>query len=226
MAETPMKPNPSYNMTPNRKKRAEDIVENIETESAKKEKHVQKVVKGQARVKKKPPAKKVGDAILGEDVSEVKSYLIWDVFIPAVKDMIADLVKKGIDAMLFGGTEAPRNIDRRRGTSRPSYSDYYDRNRDRRYDDRRRTRRPNRRAVHEFDDILFADRFDAENVLSCMDDITMEYGMVSVADFYELAGEEGQYTDNKYGWGDVRDARVVKVRDGWIIDLPKPEPID
>jgi hypothetical protein len=221
MAEVDLTPKPSY-AEASREKKAKDIVEKVEGEQEKKEKHIEKVAQGKR--KKKPAAKKVGEAIIGEDMSEVKSYLIWDVLIPAVKDTIADLVKKGIDAMLFGGTQAPRNVHREGGRSRASYSDYYDRNK--RGRDDRRLRRPSRRAIHSFDDILFEDRFSAENVLSCMEDITMDYGMVSVADFYELAGEEAQYTDNKYGWGDVRDAEVVRTRDGWIIDLPKPEPID
>lgn len=215
----------------NREERAKDIIERVEAQEEKTEKPKQQaVVKGKTKVKKKAVGKKVGDAILGEDVSEVKSYLLWDVFIPAVKDTLADLVKKGIDALLFGGTESPRNVRRDGGRSRTSYSDYYDRRRGRdRYDpeDRlRRSRKANRRAIHEFDDILFMDRMDAEHVLDAMVDITMNYGMVSVADFYELAGEECNYTDNKYGWGSVRDAQVVRVRDGYIIDFPKPEPID
>ena len=214
----------------NREERAKDLIEKVENDQAKREKPSNKpVVTGKTKVKKKPAAKKVGDAILGEDISEVKSYLLWDVFIPAVKDTLADLVKKGIDALLFGGTSSPRNMRRDGSRSRTSYSDYYDRRRgrDRDYEDRtRRSRKPNRRAIHEFDDILFADRVDAEHVVDAMIDITMNYGMVSVADFYELAGEESNYTDNKYGWGSLRDAQVVRVRDGWIIDFPKPEPID
>lgn len=214
----------------NREERAKDIVQKVEAEQTSREKGTRKpVVQGKVKVKKKPAGKKVGDAIFGEDISEVRSYLLWDVFIPAVKDTLADLVKKGIDALLFGGTSSPRNMRRDGSRSRTSYSDYYDRRRgyDRDRDDRlRRSRKPNRRAIHEFDDILFADRIDAEHVVDAMVDITMNYGMVSVADFYELAGEESNYTDNKYGWGSLRDAQVVRVRDGWVIDFPKPEPID
>ena len=221
MAEAP-KPNPSYAQA-ERKAKADKIVEKVEAEQEKRERHVEKAVKGNVKLKKKPVAKRMGEAIIGEDIQEVKSYLIWDVLLPAVKDTIAELVKKGIDAVLYGGASAPSNVKRRRDRSRPSYSDYYD---DRRRDDRRRPRKPNRRAMHSFDDILFEDRFDAENVLSCLVDITQDYGMCSVADFYELAGEEPQWSDNKYGWGDVGDAQVVRTRDGYILDLPRPEPID
>ena len=51
------------------------------------------------------------------------------------------------------------------------------------------------------------------------------YQMVSVADLYDLVGVTGDYTDNKYGWTNLRNAKVVRVRDGYMIDLPKALPI-
>ena len=47
-----------------------------------------------------------------------------------------------------------------------------------------------------------------------------------MADFYELAGIESEWTDEKYGWGELSEARVERVRNGYIVALPKPEPID
>lgn len=52
------------------------------------------------------------------------------------------------------------------------------------------------------------------------------YGMVSVADLYDLIGVTGNYTDNKYGWTDIRSASVVRVRDGYIVKMPKAMPLD
>lgn len=222
MAEATMTPKPSY-AEASRKERAADILDKVEDGQEKKEKHVEKVAQGKR--KRKPAAKRMGEAIVSEDMAEVRSYLVWDVLVPAVKDLIGDLVKKGIDAILYGGAHEPRNIRREGARSRASYSDYYDRNK-RGRDDRRAPRRPKRAGFKSFDDIVFEDRFSAENVLDCLVDITMDYGMVSVADFYELSGEEPEWTDNKYGWGELRDVHVVRTRDGWVIDLPKPEPID
>ena len=60
-----------------------------------------------------------------------------------------------------------------------------------------------------------------------MDELIATYGVVRVADFYELVGVTGNYTDNKYGWTDIRNASVVRARDGgYIIKLPKAFPID
>ena len=205
-------PKPSY-LQPNSHKYKEEV---------KQKKKIEKVATGKTSVKKKPLGKRVSAAILSEDVQEVKSYLLWDVFIPALKDTIVDLIKKGADAVFYGGTTHPSNIKRSGNVSRASYAGYYNDNR-RSSSNRRHV---NKRAAHEFDDIIFEDRRDAEEVLSNMIEITMSYGMVSVADFYDLAGVESDFTDNKYGWGELSDARVVRSHEGYFLDLPKPEPID
>lgn len=59
-----------------------------------------------------------------------------------------------------------------------------------------------------------------------MDEMISVYGMVSVADLYDLIGVTGNYTDNKYGWTDIRSASVVRVRDGYIVKMPKAMPLD
>ena len=59
-----------------------------------------------------------------------------------------------------------------------------------------------------------------------MDEIIDTYGIVTIADFYDLAGVTGDYTTNNYGWTNIRNAEVVRVRDGYIIKMPKAMPID
>ena len=58
-----------------------------------------------------------------------------------------------------------------------------------------------------------------------MDELIETYGIVSVADLYELVGVDGEYTDNDYGWTNIRNADVVRTRDGYLLSLPKAMPI-
>ena len=58
-----------------------------------------------------------------------------------------------------------------------------------------------------------------------MDEIMEEYGIVRVADLFDLVGITGDYTDNKYGWTNIRSAEVVRVRDGYKIKMPRAMPI-
>lgn len=186
---------------------------------------VEPVAKG--RIAKKPLDKKFQEAFLGDEARNVKSYLIWDVLIPAAKDMVADLVKKGIDAILYGKAKPAENVQRDRGSSYVSYNSYsrgrYEtRSMDPPWNPDHRPRY-NRRAALDFDYIDFDTRDEAEKVLSSMADILDAGQEVSVADFYELSGEKSSWTDNGYGWYDISGVRVSRnARGRWYIDLPRP----
>ncbi len=183
------------------------------------EKKLDKVVTGPVKVRKKSGLRKFADDVIQEDVRNVKSYIFTEVIIPAIKTTISDVVSNGIDMILYGETRGRRGGSGR-GLSKISYRDYYDRDRRK---DRDRERRP---AGYDFDEIIFNNKGEAEAVLFRMDEIIDRYGVVTVADFYELAGEPGKWTDNKYGWMDLRDVSPVRVRDGYIIPLPKVRAID
>ena len=83
----------------------------------------------------------------------------------------------------------------------------------------------NNSSIYSYDDIVLESRGEADAVLSRMDEIMEEYDIVRVADLYDLVGITGDYTDNKYGWTNIRDAKVVRVRDGYKIQLPRAMPL-
>lgn len=179
-------------------------------------KPVEKVVTGKVQIKKKNGIQKLTDVFISEDASKVKSFVLMDVLIPAVKKAISDIVTNGVDMILYGETGRSRRTS---SAGRISYSKYYDDRRDdRRYE-------PISRTSYDFNDVILESRGEAEEVLSRMDEILDCYGMVSVSDFYDLVGVTGNYTDVKYGWTNLRDASVVHARDGYIIKLPRVKPL-
>ena len=178
------------------------------------EKKVERVVKGQVKSKKK---NKFADTFISEDAASVKDYIIFDVLIPAAKNAISDMVTTGIQMMLYGEV---RGTSKSKGT-KVSYSKYYDDRRDRDYDRRSRTR-----SGYDYDEIILESRAEAEEVLNSMDDLLERYGLVSVADLYDLVGITGNYTDNKYGWTNLRHASVQRLRDGYLLKLPRAIPLD
>ena len=183
-----------------------------------KEHQVKPVVSGKVKPVKKTAGKRFMESIGVEDGRTVGDYLIWDVIVPAMKDTISEVFKKGIDAFLYGGPQPGRNVERRGRTSRVSYNSYYD---ERGRSSRRYSYNP--RAVNDFREFAFDDRRDAELVLSEMCEIIDTYGFCKVSDFYSLVGEtERDFTDHGYGWDHLGSARVERGRDGWIIDLPRP----
>lgn len=185
-------------------------------------KKVDKVVSGSVKTKKKSSLSKFADTFIEEDKDTVVEYLLSEVLIPSFKKMVSDTIKTGIDKMLYGDAEVSRSNS---PASKISYSKYYN---DKSSYSRSSSTAPvaNRRDTYEYNNIVLETRGDAEAVLMGMDDIIAKYEIVSVADLYDLVGIAGSYTDYKYGWTDIRSARIERVRDGYVIRMPKALPLD
>ena len=189
-----------------------------ETEKQEERQKLEPIAKGKA--KKKSEVKKFADTFIAEDITSVKDYIIMEVLLPAAKKAISDIVRDGIDMLLYGDTG--RGGKRSSGGS--AYVSYRDYSSNRRDDDRRGTSR--NRSGYSYDDIIVETRGEAEEVLSQMDDLIDTYGDVSVADLYDLVGKSSNYTDYKYGWKNIRNAEAVRVRDGYLLKLPRAVPLN
>lgn len=188
-------------------------------EAAEERKKIEKVVSGPVKSKKKSDIQKVADVFISEDVHNVKSYILLDVLVPAIKKAISDIVTNGIDMILYGGSGGSKKNSST--ASKVSYRNYYERGNDRRETTTRT------RTGYSYDDIIIDSRGEAEEVLSRMDELVATYGVASVADFYDMVGVAGNYTDNKYGWTDIRSASVVRVLGGgYMIKFPKALPLN
>lgn len=173
-----------------------------------KKKEITKVVSGNVKVKKN-----VFGNIISDDAKNVKSYVVMDILIPAIKKAVSDIVKDGIDIILYGGTRKRSNTK----SNYISYNTYYSSRRD----DDRDSRNYSTKNERNVDVVVFDRRDDAEEVLFHMDEILKNYGLITIADYNDLVGIPGQYTDNRFGWTSIRNARVVHSRDGYIIELPR-----
>lgn len=179
------------------------------------EKKLEKVISGTAKVKKKTKTSKLAEAFISEDATNVKSYIVSDVLIPAAKKLISDIVKDGIEMILYGGTGHSKRTNGLR-TDYVSYNRFADKR-----DDRRLIGESRVTSGYSYDDVILETRGEAEEVIDAMNDIIDVYGMVSIADLYELVGVTGQFTDNNYGWTNIRTAEPVRTPDGYIIKLPR-----
>lgn len=179
-------------------------------------KKFEKVVTGTTKAKKKSEAHKLLDIFLPENIASVKSYILYDILVPAVKRFLSD----SVDAILYPGGDGPK---KRTTASRISYSGYYRGDRDRRDDPPSRVK-----SGFEYDEIVFESRGDAEAVLTAMQDAIDQYGTVSVADLYDLAEvSTTNYAANRYGWTDIRSAEPVRLRDGgYGLKLPRALPLN
>ena len=175
-------------------------------------KEIQPVATG--KVKKKSSFNRFFDIFVADEKADVKRYVVFDVLIPSIKKAVWDIIAGGLEMVLFG-----EKRDTKSSASKISYTSYY-KDREKRRDE------PRTHIGYDFSDIILDTRGEAEEILMRMDELISVYGVASVADFYDLANITGSYTDNKYGWTDIRNASIVRSRDGYIIKLPKALPID
>lgn len=122
--------------------------------------------------------------------------------------------------ILYGETGRTRN---KSTASKVSYQRYYEKN-----DERRRDySAPAARNGFDYDELVFPTRGDAEAVLDAMNEIIAQYGVVSIGDLYDLANVSmDNFAANKYGWTDIRGCKSVRVRDGYILKLPRALPLN
>jgi hypothetical protein len=179
-------------------------------------KKVEKVVKGAVKTRKKSDARKFIDGLVTEDIPNIKSYVVTEVLIPTVKNTLWDIFTNSLDMVLFGGT---KRSNKQSTAGRVSYRSYYDSDRN-----RNQSNEP-RRSGYSYEDVILETRGEAEDVISRMDELIELYGEVSVGDLYDLVGITGNYTDEKYGWKNIRNAEPIRVGQGYMIKLPKVTPL-
>jgi hypothetical protein len=190
------------------------------------EKRVEKVVTGKVTRRKRSQGRQLKEIFLG-----AAQYVTMDVLIPAAKDMLYDAGSQGLKQMLFG-----EDHYRHRGRSRSRHSEYpqlTNYTRYSRHDDRppyppadRDRRDRKRRANHNFDDIVLATRAEGEEIIARLYDVLEKYEVATVADLYEMVGLTSDYTDEKWGWYELNRPQVRHIVGGYLLDLPRPEPLN
>lgn len=184
------------------------------------------IIKSKATIRKKSPLVRFREVFFGDDARSVASYVAQDVLLPAAKDMISDAVTQTIERILFGDSSPARRSTSR--SSNASYTPYHrasaNYKKSNGTSDRRGDRR--KRASHDFDDIEFDSRAEAEVVLDRLYDLVNDYDYATVSDLYDLVGIDAKFTDENYGWYDLRGSTIRRIRSGYILDLPKPEVLE
>jgi hypothetical protein len=194
------------------------------------EKLVEKVTVNPVTRRKMPLSKRFFRTFFGADGRTVIDFVMHDVFLPAAKDTLLDMVVQGMERAMFGTV---RTASRRTGwgSSSSGLAGYTN------YTKFSKPASPSRREVpgreishrgrsqHDFDEIILATRAEGEEVLRRMYMLLEQYGQVTVADLYDIVGISEQFTDNKWGWGDLQGSSVVRIRSGYVLDLPPTSPI-
>lgn len=171
------------------------------------------VVKGPVKMKNTPTKRTFTDTFLTGDWNTIKSYLVNDFLVPTAKKAIEETIR-----MFLWGSAGGR-----RDSNVPyiSYNNSYGQN-----NNRFATTPATTSTRFDYQNIVLFSRGDAEEVLMQMQDTINRYGFVRVADLYDFVNMSAPHTANRYGWRNIRSARVVHENDGYVLDLPRAEPLD
>lgn len=196
----------------------------VDKEEAKK-KEVTSVISGRSiDTGKKKWWKRVSESITGDEAKGVFGYVIFDVAVPALRDMAFDVVKEGAQRAFYGDA-APRNSrSTRSGATRTNYSAAYNRAGGepiRASGERTISKRA--RSSHDFREIAYENRADVEMVMEELLEGIREYGEATVEDYYKLSQIEPSWADQRWGWTEVNDiGHPRRTRDGWMLELNAP----
>jgi hypothetical protein len=205
-----------------REKEARAVTPEVEREP------VEKIVTGKVRTRKQPWYKRATGAFIAEDAQSLGDYLLVEVIVPAIKNLVFDVVTGGTSRTLYGGGRRRSGIGgglvgRERGEER--YRTRYDRMGEARDVRPARTITREARARHDFDDVYLDDRAEAVAVIEMLMARVEKFGAASVGDMYEALGVTGSFADLRHGWYDLTSADVRQERGGWKLVLPPTEPL-
>ena len=188
---------------------------------------VEKLVLSGEVIQKKPGVgKKFKTIFLGGDAKSAANYVLADVVLPAIRDLMFDALRGGAERVIYGESRRARNrpIEARSRIQYSAFSHMRD-PREARPDQSARTSMRYRTERADTRDLVLTERADAETLVERLIDIIDTYDAASVMDLNEILGLASTPIDNKWGWTSLGKVEIRQVREGYLVDLPPPEEI-
>lgn len=177
------------------------------------------LAEGSVKVSKESKWQKARKVIFAESADNAMKYLLTDVFVPALIDLLAGGTKKFIDFIFYGGSTATKSS----GT-KTSYTSYYQSN---------SGSKSNSRNIPtgDVEIVAFATRPEAEKSLEDMRAFIERYGTLTYDQFKDFTGrsKDINYTDKYRGWTNLKYCDIHRISDPeyhWALEMPPLETIE
>ena len=184
-------------------------------------KKIEPVVKG-TQVKR-PASRRFFDTLFAESPKALGAKVARDVVVPRIKAGFEEAFNSFLSGMLWGDSSnrpltgiANRTV---LSGGRTNYSAVNNRGMNGRQQAQQAL---TMQSSGNYQDLVVPTQQGAEILLANMYDLLNQYRVVAVADLYELAEITPSISDNSYGWSTLDGARISKVRDGYLLELPRP----
>ena len=185
---------------------------------------VEQVTSAEASRRKRGVGRQFKQTFIGGTARGAIDYVFADVIVPAIRDLMFESFRDGMEKWVYGDSRIRRNRtlgDRYSDVGHVNYQGMSTTTR--RPPTSPRTISSQSRSRQTFDEVVIRSRVEAEEVLDRMFDTLSRFGVVKVAELYEMTGIRSDHTDHKWGWTSLRGAKVATLRDGtYLLDLPEP----
>lgn len=203
-------------------------------EETKKEPTPKRMVSKPVKVKKEGLVERLVKGVIGPDgLPKVGRYLNQNVIMPSIRDIIVKSVQDGVSMMVY-------RQDMHRGPQSGGYSqnqgtDYGRQYRQHGYGQSGHQTKPQRNYAREYKEpgqqqvlrdgvylnqYMVANRDEAQSILNGLQEYILDYGQATVASYYQMLGIDTVFTDDSFGWDDLRGVRVLPYNGSFVIDLP------
>lgn len=165
--------------------------------------------------------KRVFNALFSENPKQLGSQIGKDVIIPRIKAGFEEALNSFLAGILWGNSanRPMSNLVRHpmlRGNL-TGYSQMSTQNAQ-----QLQARAPVQQSSGNYEDICVKELHDAEVLLAHIYDILNQYNVVCVGDLYEKAGIITAPSDSSFGWLSLQGAQISKIREGYVLELPRP----
>lgn len=194
------------------------------------EPRVERVTTAKAAPRRQGLGRRFKETFIQGTARETVDFMISDIVVPAVQDMLYDAFEGGLRRMIHGES----NTRVRRTAASTGYSSVGHVN----YQGMStkapaHTTPPSRmlsrraRADHNFNGIIIDSRREADDVLEQLFECLSRFGVVSVGDLYEATDIQTSHVDYKWGWTSLPGAKPIRRQDGrYTLNLPEPDALN
>lgn len=184
-------------------------------------KKVEKIVEGKVVQRKKSLGRRLAENFKGEDAGSVGTYVVEQVLVPRIKDLVFDIIESAVRRALFG--DSAKGYTSRSGTGK-GYTPY----------NTIASSAISKQAPasqqqvrsDEFGEIVVETRGEAQEVMDKISNLIETYGMACVSDLKAAVGLTPSITDERFGWlgmGGTDIRRVGGASPGYLLVFPRPE---
>jgi hypothetical protein len=189
------------------------------------EKDIKRITSEEPKRRPKSLGRQFKETFVSGDAKSAGRFVLFDVLLPQAKETIAESAEQYVRKLMFGVSHRFRSGSTPPQSGSTGYVNYQGVSMRNTQSSSQRALSRQARSRFDFDEIILNNRLEAEQVIDGLFEVVSRYGQASVADLYGLVGIKSTYTDNNWGWTNLRGAGVARIRGGYLLDLPEPEPI-